>query len=167
MFRLKNSVAILLVSLALSILAPQALRAQIVNPNAPVRTVRRFYITQNQYSGRQALTACAAGYHMASLWEIFDFSSLRYDTALGFTAPDSGFGPPFISGWIRTGFFGTGSPTPGNGNCNAWTSDNNMDQGTIVEIGQFNWASPATSVSPWSAESRPCDAPISVWCVQD
>lgn len=166
MFR-KNSIAILLVTVALSVLAPQVVRAQVVNPNNAVRTARKFYITPNQYSGRQALTACAAGYHMASLWEIFDFSNLRYDTTLGVTQADSGFGPPNFSGWIRTGFFDTGSSTPGVGNCQAWTSNNNSDQGTIVGIGGFNWDSPSTRVSPWSAATRPCDAPISVWCVQD
>ena len=40
---------------------------------------------------------------MASLGEIHDTSNLRYDTDLGLTLADSGFGPPIVFGWIRTG----------------------------------------------------------------
>jgi hypothetical protein len=46
---------------------------------------------------------------MASMWEISDPSNLRYDTQLGVTTADSGFGPPagtsFVAffGWVRTG----------------------------------------------------------------
>jgi hypothetical protein len=75
---------------------------------------RKFYLAQGGFTGSQALTACAVGYHMASLWEIFEVSTPRYDTTLGATTDDSGFGPPKFSGvdnlqfvgagYIRTGF---------------------------------------------------------------
>lgn len=64
---------------------------------------RKFYLTRTGYTGARALSACTAGYHMASLWEIHDPSNLRYDTELGFVQDDSGFGPPIEFGWIRTG----------------------------------------------------------------
>ncbi len=56
---------------------------------------RKFYLTKTLHTGAQALSACATGYHMASLWEIHDPTNLRYNTELGFTSgSDSGFGPP-------------------------------------------------------------------------
>ena len=64
---------------------------------------RAFYLTTTTHTGAQATTACAAGFHMASLWEIFDPSNLRYDATVGATADDSGAGPPFLGGWVRTG----------------------------------------------------------------
>ena len=33
---------------------------------------RKFYLTKTEHNGAQALSACAPGYHMASLWEIHD-----------------------------------------------------------------------------------------------
>ena len=55
---------------------------------------RQFYLTSALAIGDEALTACAAGYHMASLWEITDLSNLRYNTSLGQASGDSGQGPP-------------------------------------------------------------------------
>ncbi len=70
---------------------------------------RRYYLAPLNYSGSQALTACAAGFHMASLWEIFDFTALTYDRSLGIVRPDSSAGPPAggsaASGWVRTAGF--------------------------------------------------------------
>ena len=76
--------------------------------------------------------ACAQGYHMSSLREIFDTSNLRYDTDLGQTLADSGFGPPNFFGWIRTGALATGDNIPGRGNCNAWSSASMSDLGTVA-----------------------------------
>jgi hypothetical protein len=56
--------------------------------------LRKFYLTRTTHTGAEALSACAGGYYMASMWEIHDPSNLRYDTELGFTRGDSGFGPP-------------------------------------------------------------------------
>lgn len=65
---------------------------------------RKFYLTRDRYDGSHALSACADGYHMASLW-ILDPSNLSYDTNLGISLADAGFGPPVVApGWIRTGF---------------------------------------------------------------
>ena len=65
---------------------------------------RAFYVTSVGHKGDAASTACESGFHMASIWEIIDVSNLRYDTARGFTRPDSGSGPPqWEEGWIRTG----------------------------------------------------------------
>jgi hypothetical protein len=94
---------------------------------------RAFYLTQTQHTGGEALTACAAGYHMASLWEIFDPSNLRYESDLGRKNDDSGFGPPTGEvGWIRTGGLQMGSTSAGK---------------VIASLGRLV---PATFPDPWS-----------------
>ena len=45
--------------------------------------LRRFYMTSTQVLGDAPLAACAARYHMASLWEILDPTSFQYETSLG------------------------------------------------------------------------------------
>jgi hypothetical protein len=131
--------------------------------------LRKFYLTQgNDFKGDQTVSACAAGYHMASLWEIFDTSNLSYDVQLGFTNADSGFGPPSSFGWVRTGHVSMGTNLAGIGNCNAWTSASKDDYGSIVAPyrdvwDNFNFLTP---VSPWSARTFPCDAGLRVWCIQ-
>jgi hypothetical protein len=138
---------------------------------------RTYYLTQTEHNGSQARTACAAGYHMASLWEIFDTSNLKYNTELGFTQGDSGFGPPTAGpgppgqplpvGWIRTGARAVSSTGPGLGNCNAWTSASDTVFGTTVSL-LFLWSSTdLTIISPWFASTTGCDDLRKVWCVQD
>ena len=56
--------------------------------------MRQFYLTEAVVQGDQPITACAAGYHFASFWEIADPSNLKYNTTLGYTWSDSGQGPP-------------------------------------------------------------------------
>jgi hypothetical protein len=123
MFSFKRSlialVGLLVIVGTLATLMPLVSRGQGGNPfNRDTR--RSFYITQTTHTGSQALTACAEGYHMASLWEIFDTSNLKYDTVLGLTQDDSGFGPPSqIGGWIRTGRFASTVGPAGAPNCDA------------------------------------------------
>ena len=147
-------------------------QAQVKQPFAQ----RTFYLTQTQHNGSQALTACAQGYHMASLWEILDTSNLRYNTELGFKQSDSGFGPPSgfaledpinAAGWIRTGgpLFNGGVIGPAN--CLVWT-DNSGSLGTVVFL-ENNWGqlSPTTVISPWVGQTRACSFASRVWCMQD
>ncbi len=139
---------------------------------------RGFYITATDHVGSAALTACAAGYHMASLWEIVDVSNLRYDTALGATSADSGFGPPttnalprglFPPGWIRTGYrAGSGQAMPGLSNCNAWTSADPNEGGSAVGLDRFwDGSFPVPTKFPWILGWNSCDLDLGVWCVQD
>ena len=138
---------------------------------------RTFYLTQTQHNGSQALTACAQGYHMASLWEIFDTSNLRYNTALGFTQADSGSGPPSgftlvnpvdAAGWIRTGGPTFNGGVPGSANCLVWTENSGGDLGTVLFLENvWGQASPTTVISPWVAQTRACTSAARVWCVQD
>jgi hypothetical protein len=137
---------------------------------AAAKGPRKFYLTKTTFAGNQTLTACATGYHMASLWEIFDPSNLKYDTTLGETSPDSGFGPTTVAGgWIRTGFANGVSGISGSVNCDAWTSDSDTNAGSVVGLNN-DWAgvTPGVSlVSPWRVGTLTCDATIRVWCVQD
>ena len=145
--------------------------------DAQQKKLRKFYLTVNAFDGNEVLTACSRGYHMASLWEIFDTSNLSYNTDLGFANDDSGSGPPAtVKGWIPTGSFSSSEPTsgPGGANCAAWTKDAEIDFGTAVELesrwGQFpipGNAAPATNISPWGTENFLCSHPLPVWCVED
>lgn len=122
-------------------------------------TRKRFYLTVEEHKGRAALTACASGFHMASLWEIFDPSDLDYDTALGRTEADSGSGPPSADGWVRTG------EAPFNAHCEVWTSDGSGVQARLAP--SSTWDDPATVVSPWVVTLNDCFFADPVWCVED
>ena len=153
-------------------------RGQGNNPLVKQLQPRKFYLTPtNTYNGSQALTACASGYHMASLWEIFDTSNLKYDTALGSVNNDSGSGPPTVFivaghissvGWIRTGGGDHGGGDPGQANCFGWTLDTEAAGGTVVGLTEL-WSSTSTvtPVSPWRAFTLSCHDPQQVWCMQD
>ena len=162
-------VGLLVLVVTLAALLPLSGQGQGNSANAPAhRGPRKFYLTQTTHDGSQALTACAAGYHMASLWEILDPSNLSYDTGLGFTTADSGSGPPSQPGWIRTGVGpSSGSANAGLANCRAWTSADPLDGGTFVGLTN-TWDSAAvTVVSPWRATAIGCNNGTRVWCVQD
>lgn len=177
MFNFKNSfVALAGLVFFICVLAtspPLNGRGQSNKVGGPPRLgLREYYLTDTEHNGSQALTACADGYHMASLWEILDVSNLSYNTTLGFTFPDSGSGPPANTpGWIRTGFlsFGAGN-SPGSANCQSWMSASNADHGTFVFL-PSTWedspSHPATNISPWLASTRSCLLVVQVWCVQD
>jgi hypothetical protein len=129
---------------------------------------RRFYLTKDTFTGAQALTACGKGYHMASLYEIFEVSNLRYNTILGLTVDDSGSGPPTSDfGWIRTGQSSSASSMPGVGNCFVWSSDLSTAEGTAVQL-RFNFDFQSDDVvNPWRSVASPCHGGIRVWCLQN
>jgi hypothetical protein len=118
---------------------------------------------------------------MASLWEIFDVTSLKYDTTLGHTEADSGGGPPaglLSPGWIRTGGEAKTAPDPiPPANCGAWTDDQLSSFGTIVGLtplwgGGFATANEGLEriepqIVPWVKGSTLCSTSVRVWCVQD
>jgi hypothetical protein len=173
MFSFKRSlialVGVLAVVGTLATLLPLVSRGQGGNPLTR-DTRRSYYQTQTPHTAHQAPTACVEGYHMSSLWEIFDTSNLRYNAQLGLTQADSGFGPPaaLVEGWIRTGMDGNANGTPGFANCQAYTSGSLMDEGTVVRLTSV-WGSTSDvrRVSPWSADTASCASPRRVWCVQD
>lgn len=129
---------------------------------------RRYYLSKNVADGASALTACDAGFHMASLWEIHDTSQLTYDVTLGRVAADSGFGPVSdrTLGWIRNGSFSYEDDLYPQ-NCNAWTSASSGGLGARVRLTDLYTPLPATMFAPWEMTVSSCATLSAVWCVED
>jgi hypothetical protein len=139
-----------------------------------------YYLTNGAVAGNGPVTACDKGYHMASLWEVLNISTLTYDARRGFTSEDSGSGPPAAEfGWIRTGNVAGNDSThisgtiAGKANCKAWATAASNTNGTAVELFDI-WrtpsdqiGTPATITSPWAATIFSCDTALPVWCIQD
>jgi|HubBroStandDraft_6_1064221.scaffolds.fasta_scaffold18441_3 hypothetical protein len=136
-------------------------------PPGPSASRILFYDTQGLFDGASALTACTSGYHMASLWEIFNPSSLQYDTVNGRVEADESAGPPGDYGWVRTAGGWVGLSKPGQTNCSKWTSNSNAVSGTWVELAN-DWGNgaPTSPVAPWTSGVFTCDVKAPVWCVQ-
>jgi hypothetical protein len=111
---------------------------------------------------------------MASIFEILQTATLRYERTLGRTAADSGFGPPSLSqrgvpftgahGWTRTGALPGTASTEFDQNCNTWTSNSSGHYGLIMTL-----VIDPTLVG-WLPGRLACDGggfPVGVWCVQD
>jgi hypothetical protein len=152
---------------------------------------RSFYLTVSTYAGADAdgsdqngAAVCAIGFHFASMWEILDVSSLRYDTTKGYVRPDSGQGPPSnTSGWIRTGYNSSSVQTNSNAkgdaglvNCSAWESSSSLHDGTRAWLSRC-WQEGADCSIPdvyepmlapwWQAGDTACNLALRVWCVED
>jgi hypothetical protein len=161
-------VAVFLVSLGLgSGAAASPSRSAPASPSLQLQ--RKFYLTPSLVSAVDVLAACAPGYHMASLWEIWDTSNLEYNTTLGYTwAGDQGSGPPtyyggdHISGWVRTGAEASHIATPGLGNCDSWSGNIPGTYGTVVYL-DSDW----TALEGWLATIADCSYLQRLWCVAD
>ena len=167
------SLAVLLVSLVgLCLLSPLAWRWAEAQPSESLQAAAvmpSYYITDLSHYPDEAPTACADGYHFASLWEISNPANLRYDTSLGQTTLDSGSGPPTIQGlgWVRTGYnAGNVSSVAGRANCNLWTSRSNLDNGSVAVLPQL-WTAGAQDLFVWDVDVRTCNFKLGVWCKQD
>jgi len=121
----------------------------------------RYYLTQGTFLGSAALSACDAGFHMASITELKSTSDLKYDTRRGEMGVDSGSGPTQVRGWIRTGYFASNVEEGGDGNCGAWTFDVG-GFGTAAKL-SGNWLS---SID-WFGQAFGCDVARRVWCIED
>jgi hypothetical protein len=168
-------VGLLVLIVAIATLLPRVGRGQesklTAPPQLPMCGKPKFYLTKACFAGNEALTACAAGYHMASLWEIIDPSNLTYDLVRGHNNDDSGSGPPALyAGWVRTGYPKSNGSGPfqvaGVGNCNAWTTAESFYFGTQVQL-HSEWREPGLRGDPWFADVVPCSSCKQVWCVQD
>lgn len=128
-----------------------------------------FYLTDANYTTDQPLTACASGYHMASLWEILDVSNATYAYShpAAHVKTDSGNGPPSgWYGWVRTGWASSDSSTTGTGNCLNWSSIDLSDYGVAVRLATA-WETAPGDISTWDATSFTCNFNGPVWCVSD
>jgi len=129
-------------------------------PKIVVPLEKSFYLTPTLYDGNEALSACAPGYHFASVFEIRELASLSYNTDLGRTSDDSGSGPPASEvGWVRSGKVDHGA-----GNCHTWTSENKLDLGTI---GSLSLSETFLGKLPWEYGFLSCDSTLGVWCLSD
>ena len=136
---------------------------------SPTSYRRIFYLTNLNYPTNQTLTACGAGYHMASLWEIINVTNLvyEYDNPAAHTRADSGYGPPSgWYGWVRTGYDSSGSSTTGSGNCLNWTSIDVANYGVSVRLSN-SWETAPGDIFTWDATSFTCNFTGPVWCVRD
>jgi hypothetical protein len=171
---------VLLPALLLAILAVSRVWASApafsVTLSATTFGVRQFYLTKATFQAGDARTACAEGYHFASVWEIADPSALRYNTDLGSTGTDSGEGPPtqiwlffgssVARGWVRTGYVTSSVDTVGQANCSGWGTSDELAWGTTANL-PSDWMSGEQDIGVWNTEVRTCDTSLRVWCVQD
>ena len=135
----------------------------------PASIKRGFYLTKLTYFPNQALTACAPGYHMGSIWELLAVSTMNYhyNHPLATTKADSGRGAPsYWYGWVRTGTDAAAVNTAGMGNCLNWTSVSNSDYGVAVRLTR-DWSTPLGPLGPWQATSFTCATISPVWCVSN
>jgi hypothetical protein len=160
---IRNRVASIAIQATVGLLAVVALT---VGAPARAEAKTKYYLTTGTFQGNAVLTACASGYHMASLWEIRDTSNLQYDTSRGLTQADSGSGPPSEAwGWIRTGSSSNSTGDIGTSNCIVWTTNAGDRYGTILSLTGY-WVGAGSVISPWVATSYSCDTAIHVWCVR-
>jgi hypothetical protein len=129
------------------------------------------YATTTQFNGANADTACAPGFHMAALYEIFDSSEWEYDTARGLVNTDSGQAwPTGFPGWIRTGYLARSLAIdpPGNANCNGWSVSAASSFGTVAyPSADWDTGAPVSPVHPWITSTSDCSQLRTVWCAQD
>ena len=143
-----------------------------------IPAVRQYYATRKFVNANEARTACASGYHFASIWEISDTSSLKYNKDLGVTSSDSGEGPPTTSfflfnpslkvvGWVRTGYNSSSVDLYGRANCMSWQSNRSDYWGTVANL-PSTWTSGDQDIGVWNIGVRICNSSlVRVWCVQD
>jgi len=124
-----------------------------------------FYLSKTTHAGTQVQSACDAGYHMASLWEIFDLGEVEYENQLGHNHPaltDQGDGPPAgFAGYVQ---MGRGSTTE---NCAGWNTLSAVSNGMIARLNNNLRTAASAASDPWLLGLSACDTPQRVWCVQD
>jgi len=153
-------VAALVIYLALG--GSSALAADAAAPQAASDGMRQYYLSS------VLNRVCAAGYHMASFWEIADPSNLKYNTALGPVINyDLGGGPPTgLYGGVRTGYVSNSSTTPGHANCLLWSTYSVAIYGTVAKLPD-SWTAGAEDLGVWDLSYRHCDEIHIVWCIED
>lgn len=135
------------------------------HPGAASAQQRYYYLTKNAVPADKALTACARGYHMASIVELSAPGTLHYyyNHAYAYSEGlDQGHSPPLNTiGWIRT------ANAPGLNNCTVWSSVSPAVTGTVaylvfsknVTTRQLTWS--------WFTKDLSCNGTSQVWCVEN
>ena len=154
----------------LTLTGESAAASEVETAEAASTGMRQFYLTKNGYLGNATKTACAEGYHFASLWEIADPSNLKYNTILGYVQTDSGQGPPTfyngVIGWVRTGYVAYTAGDAGKANCDLWTSPSSSHRGTTAYLNS-DWTGGVQHIGVWSVAHSGCQISNHVWCVED
>lgn len=120
-----------------------------------------FYLSKTV--GSTATAQCAAGYHMASIYELTMPGVMRYNTTLGYTTGDSGSGPPAgYYGWARNGL-ASGNLGDGTGNCNAYTTTSGSGTKYFMLVENIG-VNLLVAMSPATGS---CSLGVRVWCIQD
>jgi hypothetical protein len=170
--------SVLLPAIFLAALTVNRVRATATDPadaSATTLGVRQFYLSKSVVTAAGARSACAEGYHFASIWEIADPSALKYNTSLGQTGTDSGAGPPTMTGvrdpitargWVRTGFSYSTTGIPGQANCGTWLISDGMYWGTTANL-PSDWTGGEQDIGVWNVDVQTCNESRRVWCVQD
>jgi hypothetical protein len=168
--RLVTVLACVLVVVALlaylTLTGGRAVASEVETAQAASTGMRRFYLTHYQFDMYEVLTACAQGYHFASLWELIDPSNLKYNTRLGYKEDDSGQGPPTgwsSTGWVRTGYISS-QGSAGEANCENWQDFDAW--GSVAQL-PHDWTSGNQDVGVWDVEREECHSPFRVWCIED
>jgi hypothetical protein len=127
-------------------------------PEIWIAAEKTYYLTRGLHQGNDVLKACAPKYHVASPWELLDVSNLTYNTVLGMTVPDSGYGPPagYEPGWLRTADDGP--------NCLNWTT---INPGQMGFIGSLSITELLNGNNGWTYGHYDCGDHAYVWCVSD
>jgi len=147
-----------------------------VNDEVPARAKLYYYLTTAGFTGDEAITACASGFHMASISEIQEPSTVQY--ALGRkpvydysdqVLPDQF---PDHTGWVRT----EADPVTGEVyDCDVWRSSSDERSGTTMTRRSLRGENKGHSLyeesdpAAWwqSTRTATCARPEFVWCVED
>ena len=132
---------------------------------------KMYYLTNNYFYGGDAITACDSGFHMASISEIQDPSSLQYadrsTAAYDSLVDGQRLGPPSNHmGWVRT----AGYPLTGfQDNCNFWQSSSDQEKGTTMSLDPILGDANPELHDPmwWHKVQQMCSLEEPVWCVED
>jgi hypothetical protein len=153
-----------------------------VNAGVPAQR-KMYYLTLTSFTAADAIMACDSGFHMASISEIQDPSSVQYapgrkptyDSTYKFVPFDQASDQfPDHTGWVRAGD-GLSGVVQDQDNCDLWKSSSAQQSGTTMTRrslwGENNGHSLYEESDPaawWqSTQTASCSQPEPVWCVED
>ena len=131
-----------------------------------------YYLTPEKHLGGEVLDNCAAGYHVASVWEMTGYNMMTYNREIGFPyIGDTGqfvfdieYGPPTgLHGWVRSNFIADEYNS-----CSKWTDSTNAADGVTIVFWISDTIGPTEVVEPVvKLEQKLCDYPTRIWCVSN
>ncbi len=138
------------------------------------RGARRYYLTRSPFvSASNAPTRCAAGFHMASMWELSNLAGLEFTLrprrgSVNTPINDQGEGPTSSpsGGWIRTGGLPNDSGAAGIANCDAYETSDSESLGTTANLHPTGFGQTSGN-APWRITTHTCDFFRAVWCIED